>query len=63
MITRITAAYTRTYSDSGQVRTYVEWVDHKGKWGRTEGDAANPHMSALLARATREGVPHKRETW
>ena len=56
MITKITKCYTRTYTDSGQTTSYVEWVDGKGKSGRTEGSAANAHMASLLARAKREGV-------
>lgn len=67
MITKITAAYTRTYSDTGQVKTYVEWVDDQGQHGRTEGNAECPgqstHMWALLARATAEGVKHTTEHW
>lgn len=63
MITQITKTYTRHYRDNGQTTTYVEWIDRRGKPGRTEGDASNGHMAALLTRATREGVEHKRETW
>lgn len=63
MITKITKAYTRTYSDNGMTKTYIEWVDDKGDTGRTEGDAKNSHMAALLARAAREGVKHTKETW
>jgi hypothetical protein len=63
MITKITDVYTRLYSDSGQITTYVEWEDHKGRCGRTEGSADNLHMSALITRGQREGVDHRRETW
>lgn len=63
MIARINKVYTRTYTDNGQTRTYVEWTDTRGKTGRTEGDAKNPHMAALLKRAEREGVEHTIETW
>lgn len=63
MITKITKAYTRTYGDNKQTVTYIEWVDHKGVKGRTEGQASNPHMASLLARATREGVTHIKEIW
>jgi len=64
MIAKITKAYHRTYSDTGQQKTYVEWVDHKGKPGRTEGDGrGGVHMRQLLARAKREGVPVTRETF
>ena len=38
MIKQITRAYIRTYADNGQVTAYVEWVDSKGKPGRTEGN-------------------------
>lgn len=62
-ISKITKAYVRTYSDSGQVTAYVEWVDNKGKTGRTEGKEDNPHMQALLKRAQREGVEVERQRW
>lgn len=64
MISKITKAYTRTYSDSGQSKVYVEWIDSRGKAGRTEGNLpAGGHMSALLDRAKREGVQPTNETW
>jgi hypothetical protein len=63
MITKITRAYVRTYSDNGQTIAYVEWVDDKGKPGRTEGRESNEHMIALLLRAKREGVTVERERW
>ncbi len=63
MITKITKTYTRNYSDSGQVTTYVEWVGSDGKTGRTEGNASNGHIKALLERAAREGVGHSHESW
>ena len=62
-IKEITKAYIRTYKDSGQVTGYVEWVDHKGKKGRTEGDPKSVHMKALFDRAKREGVKVEKETW
>jgi hypothetical protein len=63
MIVKITKAYIRTYTDSGQTKAYVEWVDRKGERGRTEGEPDNLHMLALLARAQREDVTVERETW
>jgi hypothetical protein len=63
MITKITSAYVRTYSDNGQTVAYVEWVDNKGKTGRTEGRESNGHMIALLLRAKREGVTVERQRW
>ena len=63
MITKITRAYTRTYTDNGQTKTYVEWIGDDGNAGRTEGDASNAHMAALLARAKREGINHETQTW
>jgi hypothetical protein len=62
-IARITNAYVRTYSDSGQRTAYVEWIDERGERGRTEGPPDNPHMVALLKRARREGKPAKQQTW
>ena len=64
-IAKITRTYTRTYSDNGQVKTYVEWIDTDGKSGRTEGDGKSGglHLAALLGRATREGVKHEIQTW
>lgn len=63
MIAKITRAYIRTYSDSGQTTAYVEWIDDKGKPGRTEGRESNGHMIGLLLRAQREGVTIERERW
>lgn len=75
MIAKITKAYVRTYSDNGQTTAYVEWVDERGRPGRTEGPmwrhATGPngpqvfysHMQALFARAKREGAPITREHW
>jgi hypothetical protein len=63
VITEITKAYVRTYSDTGQVIAYVEWVDDKGEAGRTEGRESNGHMIALLLRAEREGVTVERQRW
>lgn len=62
-IRQITKAYERTYRDSGQTTTYVEWIGTDGKRGRTEGQASNPHMGQLLNRAMREGVNFGREVW
>jgi hypothetical protein len=63
MIAKIIKAYTREYSDSGQITSYVEWLDYQGKTGRTEGRRANPHMDALFRRATQDGAPITTETW
>lgn len=63
MITKITKAYIRTYSDSGQVTAYVEWVDSRNQTGRTEGKEDNPRMAALLKRAEREGIEVERQRW
>lgn len=63
MIAKITKAYIRHYTDNGQTTAYVEWRDAKGKAGRTEGKPRNTHMQALFARARREGVPVRKETW
>ena len=61
MITKITRAYTRHYSDNGQTFAYVEWTDNKGRSGRTEGKRNGLHMAALLQRAQREGVTIERQ--
>lgn len=37
MIKKITRAYVRHYRDNGQMTAYVEWIDGRGKAGRTEG--------------------------
>jgi hypothetical protein len=63
MIAKITRAYTRHYLDNGQITTYVEWIDTKGKSGRTEGSLSNLHMKALVDRANREGIPLEHEQW
>lgn len=76
MIAKITRAYVRHYRDNGQTTAYVEWVDHKGETGRTEGKVLLPgntkaplaavcgmHMGSLLARAICHGVEIEREAW
>ncbi len=74
MITRILDAYVRHYSDNGQTMAYVEWEDAsrlgKPKTGRTEGplfpcphEVLGAHMATLFARANREGIPIRGETW
>lgn len=62
-IAKITAAYERLYGDSGQRKTYVEWIDNRGRPGRTEGTTGSSHMQALLDRAEREGVAVCFERW
>ena len=75
MIAKITAAYTRHYRDNGQTMAYVEWIDHNGRAGRTEGPV-NPvkpgatmaekygvHMGALIARAICQGVNVEHQVW
>ena len=62
-IAKITRIYTRTYTDSGQQTTFVEWIDGKGKAGRTEGAAGNTHMAALISRGEREGVKREGATF
>jgi hypothetical protein len=65
MIQKTTDAYIRTYSDNGQTKAYVEWVDTRGKPGRTEGHETNSHMRALMDRFERENIGKsvRRETW
>lgn len=70
MIKQITRAYIRRYSDSGQETAYVEWIDNRGKAGRTEGPCQfsdcipiGGHMQALFERAIREGIKIECETW
>lgn len=64
MITKITKAYTRHYSDNNQTTTYVEWIDNKGREGRTEGTITpRGHMEALVMRAAREGVKLEQQIW
>lgn len=63
MIKIITKTYTRTYSDSGQITTYIEFLDENGKSGRLEGNIGNTHIDNVLARAKREGIVLTNETW
>lgn len=63
MIVKITRAYIRHYSDNGQTVAYVEWIDDKGKSGRTEGKQNGLHIRELLKRARREGLTVEREQW
>lgn len=63
MIAQITHAYIRHYGDSGQTTAYVEWVDDKGRLGRTEGRVGGTHMRDLFNRAKREGVQIERQRW
>ena len=62
-IEKITRFVIITYSDSGQVQAYADWVDNKGKKGRTTGRTDNPHMNALFLRSQREGITCEKETW
>lgn len=69
MIAKITAAYVRHYTDNGQTKAYVEWLDSHGRSGRTEGEAdrrtrkpIGAHMTALFDRARREGVTVEQQT-
>jgi len=62
-IKEITKAIIRTYEDNDSTKAYVEWVDDKGKAGRTEGDPDNAHMKALLDRAKREKVEVEKQKW
>ena len=75
-IAKITDAYVRHYSDTGQRTAYVEWIDTKGRAGRTEGRVGHcpqcgrgddndlgTHMQALFDRAAREGVEPRIERW
>lgn len=62
-IKEITKVTIREYSDSGQVKAHVEWVDQKGKKGVTEGDPENAHMKALIDRAKREKVKIEKDKW
>lgn len=55
----IKRAYVRHYSDNGQTKAYVEWLDGS----RIEGDEHNPHMRELFRRAKRDGITIERETW
>lgn len=58
MIAAITKAYRRTYTDTGQAATWVEWIDTRGRRGSTvQFDDIGAHVAALLKRAAREGVP------
>ena len=70
MIARITDAYVRYYRDNDQYVAYTEWRDQDGVAGRTEGnlfpcphEVLGAHMTALFARASREGVAIRGETW
>ena len=60
---KITRAYLRTYSDSGKRTAYVEWSDGSKTEGCVTGNGQGLHMRALFARAQREGVKIKNETW
>ena len=69
-IQRITRTYVRHCSDSEQTKVYVEWLDQRGRRGRTEGPCCATdgrplgwHMEALLNRARREGIPLEQERW
>ena len=73
IIKEITKAYVRHYTDNGQTTAYVEWVDHNGQSGRTEGAVRSqtgtieqcygPHMGALIARAICNGIEIEDQTW
>ena len=62
-IAKITKVIYRHYSDNDQDKVYVEWIDSKGKTGRTEGEENNGHMQALIQRAKREKAEIVKEKW
>lgn len=65
---KITKAYTRYYTDNGNLASIVEWSDGS----HTEGGAylyhgmvlpSGEHMGALFDRALRDGLTIGREKW
>ncbi len=62
-IERITEAGIIHFTDNDSTRAYVAGFDTRGKSFRTEGSPDNAHMQSLLARAKREGISVKKETW
>jgi hypothetical protein len=68
-IQKITKAYVRLYTDTGQCKAYVEWIDDKGQAGRTEGESdtawgpKSTHMVALFNAAKRDGIIPTWERW
>jgi len=64
-----------TTATTGRPGAYVEWMDHKGVAGRTEGAVRSAdntqtlatvygeHMGALMARAICSGLTIEREVW
>ena len=69
-IAQVTDAYVRHYSDNGQTTAYVEWIGSDGGSGLTGGNlfpcphvVLGSHMTALFARANREGIAIRGETW
>ena len=55
-IRKITKASVITYSNIGQTKVYVDWIDTAGQKGQTQGVIENAHMQELLKRAKREKV-------
>ena len=62
-IARITDAEIRHYRDTGSKHAHVYWEDEAGARGQTVGEIGGTHITALLERARREGVPVKRKKW
>ena len=66
-IARIQRIYSRHYRDNGRTVYYAEWIDHKGRRGRTESPGEEPsegsHMHALFSRGLAEGLPIEHEEW
>jgi hypothetical protein len=63
-ISRITKVYTRHYRDNGQRKAYVEWIDNRGREGRTEGSENSLHMQELIKRGKRENnISIVHEVW
>jgi hypothetical protein len=65
MIESFKRVYVRHYRDNNQTKLYVEWLDTRGRSGRTEGepDLQNSHMAALVRAAVRQGLRIEREVW
>lgn len=64
-ISTIKRAYTRLYSDSGQLVAYVEWSNGSRTEAATDKprEARGTHMRALFERAKRDGLSVDHETW
>jgi hypothetical protein len=63
MISKITRAAIRIYSNNGRHVALIWYINNHGHYEVIEGRPNGLHMLQLLKRAEREGVKVERQIW